>query len=79
MPAPCKSSLQLILSKKRWGKSAIKRDGPVFFFSAPVKVAGDEKKIMAIVAPMSRRSPCRTEARAKVDRRRRICGQPSLF
>ena len=23
-------------------KSAIKRDGPVFFFSAPVKVAGDE-------------------------------------
>jgi hypothetical protein len=23
-------------------KSAIKRDGPVFFFSAPVKVVGDE-------------------------------------
>jgi hypothetical protein len=32
-------------------KSAIKRDGPVFFSSAPVKVAGDERTIMAIVAP----------------------------
>jgi hypothetical protein len=32
-------------------KSAIKRNGPVFFSSAPVKVAGDERTIMAIVAP----------------------------
>jgi hypothetical protein len=32
-------------------KSAIKRDGPVFFSPAPVKVAGDERTIMAIVAP----------------------------
>jgi hypothetical protein len=28
-------------------KSGLKRDGPVFFSSAPVKVAGDERKIMA--------------------------------
>jgi len=32
-------------------KSAIKRDGPVFFSVSPVKVAGDERTIMAIVAP----------------------------
>jgi hypothetical protein len=32
-------------------KSAIKRDGPVFFSSSPVKVVGDERTIMAIVAP----------------------------
>jgi hypothetical protein len=32
-------------------KSAIKRDGPVFFSSSPVKVAGDENTIIAIVAP----------------------------
>jgi hypothetical protein len=32
-------------------KSGLKRDGPVFFSSAPVKVAGDERTIMAIVAP----------------------------
>jgi hypothetical protein len=32
-------------------KSSLKRDGPVFFSSAPVKVAGDERTIMAIVAP----------------------------
>ncbi|MGA2869946.1 MAG: hypothetical protein ABSF34_12410 [Verrucomicrobiota bacterium] len=36
--------------KKTEGKSRIKRDGPVFFFSAPVKVAGDERTIFAIVA-----------------------------
>ena len=38
-------------------KSAIKRDGPVFFSSAPVKVAGDEKKIIAIVAPRQGEAP----------------------
>jgi hypothetical protein len=43
--------------KKHRGKSSIKRDGPVFFSSAPVILAGDERTIMAIVAPMSRRSP----------------------
>jgi hypothetical protein len=32
-------------------KSVIKRDGPVFFSTAPVKVASDERMIMAIVAP----------------------------
>ncbi|MGA2870597.1 MAG: hypothetical protein ABSF34_15730, partial [Verrucomicrobiota bacterium] len=32
-------------------KSSLKRDGPVFFSSAPVKVAGDERTIIAIVAP----------------------------
>jgi hypothetical protein len=32
-------------------KSGVKRDGPVFFSSAPVKVAGDERTLMAIVAP----------------------------
>jgi hypothetical protein len=33
------------------GKSSLKRDGPVFFFSGPVKVTGDERTIIAIVAP----------------------------
>jgi hypothetical protein len=37
-------------------KSGLKRDGPVFFSSAPVKVAGDEKTIIVIGAPLSRRS-----------------------
>jgi hypothetical protein len=32
-------------------KSAIKRDGPVFFSSASVKVACDERTLIAIVAP----------------------------
>jgi hypothetical protein len=32
------------------GKSGLKRDGPVFFSSAPVKVAGDERTSIAIVA-----------------------------
>jgi hypothetical protein len=31
-------------------KSGLKRDGPVFFSSDPVKVAGDERTIIAIVA-----------------------------
>jgi hypothetical protein len=35
-------------------KSAIKRDGPVFFSSAPDKVAGDERTIIVIVAPAAR-------------------------
>ena len=30
--------------------SGLKRDGPVFFSSDPVKVAGDERTIMAFVA-----------------------------
>ena len=38
-------------SGSRWEKSRVKRDGPVFFSSAPDKVAGDERTIMAIVAP----------------------------
>jgi hypothetical protein len=33
------------------GKSGLKRDGPVFFLLSPVKVAGDERTIMAIVVP----------------------------
>src|ERR1700722_15448191 len=37
-------------------RSGLKRDGPVFFSSSPVKVAGDERTIIAIVAPTSRRS-----------------------
>jgi hypothetical protein len=41
----------VILSEKYRKKSGLKRDGPVFFSSAPVKVAGDERTIMAIVAP----------------------------
>jgi hypothetical protein len=32
-------------------KSSLKRDGPVFFSSAPVKVAGDERTFIAIIAP----------------------------
>jgi hypothetical protein len=32
-------------------KSGLKRDGPVFFSSAAVKVAGDERTLIAIVAP----------------------------
>jgi hypothetical protein len=32
-------------------KYRLKRDGPDFFSLAPVKVAGDERTIMAIVAP----------------------------
>jgi len=43
--------------RRRVKKSGLKRDGPVFFSSAPVKVAGDERMLMAIVASMSRRSP----------------------
>ena len=35
----------------RFKKSRLKRDGPIFFSSAPVKFAGDEKTIIAIVAP----------------------------
>jgi hypothetical protein len=34
--------------------SGLKRDGPVFFSPAPVKVAGDERTIIAIVAPRRR-------------------------
>ena len=41
------------------GKSGLKRDGPVFFSSAPVKVADDERTIIAIVAP-HRGEPSRT-------------------
>jgi hypothetical protein len=32
-------------------KSSIKRDHPVFFSPSPVKVEGDERTIIAIVAP----------------------------
>jgi hypothetical protein len=53
----------LILSKK----TAIKRDGPVFFSSTPVKVAGDERTIIAIVAP-HRSETQSSEALAKEER-----------
>jgi hypothetical protein len=36
-------------SRWRW-KSGLKRDGPIFFSSAPVKVAGDERTITTIIA-----------------------------
>jgi hypothetical protein len=35
-------------------KSRLKRDGPLFLFSGPAKVACDEKKIIAVVAPRRR-------------------------
>jgi hypothetical protein len=41
---PSESSITL-------GKNRLKRDGPLFLFSGAVKFAGDEKKIIAIVAP----------------------------
>ena len=44
------SDNSVILSKKISEKSGLKRDGPVFFSSAPVRVAGDENKIMVNVA-----------------------------
>jgi hypothetical protein len=37
--------------KNFFQKSGLKRDGPVFFSCDPVKVAGDERTITAIVAP----------------------------
>jgi hypothetical protein len=43
--------------KKHRGKSSIKRDGPVFFSSPPVILAGDERTIMAIVAPRRGEAP----------------------
>jgi hypothetical protein len=35
--------------KNFFQKSAIKRDGPVFFSRAPIKVAGDENTIIVFV------------------------------
>jgi hypothetical protein len=37
--------------KNFFQKTSLKRDGPVFFSSAPAKVAGDERTIIAIAAP----------------------------
>jgi hypothetical protein len=39
-------------------KNRLKRDGPLFLFSGVVKVAGDERTIMAIVAPRRGETNC---------------------
>jgi hypothetical protein len=46
----CRSST-VTLVLKLFQKSRVKRDGPVFFSTAPAKVTGDERTIMAIDAP----------------------------
>jgi hypothetical protein len=53
---------QILTFTKSLSEHPLKRDGPVFFSSTPVKVAGDERTLMAIAAP------CRAEACAKEDR-----------
>jgi hypothetical protein len=39
------------LNRVFFQKSSLKRDGPVFFSSSPAKVTGDERTLIAIVAP----------------------------
>ena len=42
----CVRQLAKFVSKNIFQKSSLKRDGPVFFSSAPVKVVGDERQLM---------------------------------
>jgi hypothetical protein len=42
---------QILTFTKSLSEHPLKRDGPVFFSTAPAKVTGDERTIMAIVAP----------------------------
>ena len=62
-------------------KSSLKRDGPVFFSSAPVKVAGDERTITAIVVPHreGRRVAVPNWHTSHLSVPLCLCGQPPLF